>query len=202
MGMKAHGVVQAGFDMSGAVGCSAVKVADADRDGLRAALEVGTDRSDDHAELIFLCRLHADHDAGSKHIRTDIQRSAAAVRRYPCSVGLDDLVHCLEEALCRERRHFHAGCGIHHSLRVHVRAESHDAAVFPGVSLQALEDLLAVMKNACALADLNSRIIDQAALIPLAVFPVGDIALISRHVSEPKVSPVNVLLLHIKYPFS
>ena len=59
--IQAHGVIQARFYVSGAVGRRAVIITDADRDGFCPAFEIWSYRRCKYAELIFFGRLYADH---------------------------------------------------------------------------------------------------------------------------------------------
>ena len=74
--VQAHRVVQAGLDVTGAMRCCAVVVADTDRDRLYAALEVRAYRSDKYTELVLIRRLYTDDCVASEHVRTDVERSA------------------------------------------------------------------------------------------------------------------------------
>ena len=66
-GMQAHGVVQAGLDVAGAVGSCPVEIRNLHYDGLGTALEVGTYGSDKNTELKLLGGLDADDGVGADH---------------------------------------------------------------------------------------------------------------------------------------
>ena len=199
--IEAHGVIQAGLDVACAVrGCTVV-VADADRDRLHAVLEVRADRRAEQAELVLVCRLDADDGARREEVRTKVERTARLERRNPVLIGADDFVDGFHEHLFRYRRHLDALCRIHHALRVHIRTERDDAAVFRLVRLEALEDLLAVLEDAGALIEDDVRIIREAAFFPFAILVVRDIALRDRLIAEPEAVPIDVDFRHISAPF-
>ena len=195
-GVQRHGVVEAGLDVAGAVGRGAVELGNDELDGLDAALVVRADRSDEDAELILVGGLHADDVARGEHERADVERGAGAEGRHPGGVGLDDLLNGLDELILGEGGHLEAGGGVVHALRVHVGTEADDGAVFGGVGLEALEDLLAVVKQAGALGERDGVVGGELALAPLAVFVVADIAVVGVLISEAEATPVDVLLLH------
>ena len=195
-GLEAHGVVQAGLDVAGAVRCGAVVVGDAQLDGLEATLVVGAHRRHEDAEGVLGRGGDADDVAGADHERADVERGAGAKGRNPRGVGLDDLLDGLNEAVLGEGRHLEALGGVEHALGVLVRTEADDVAALGGVGLEALEDLLAVVEDAAALGDVHGVVGGQAALVPLAVLPVGLVAVVGLHVAEAKAAPVQILLLN------
>jgi len=178
------------------VGRRAVELRDDELDGLNATLVVGAHRGDEDAELVLVGRLDADDVARGEHERTDVERGAGAEGRHPGSVGLDDLLDGLDELVLGERGHLEAGGGVVHTLRVHVGTEADDGAVLGGVGLEALEDLLAVVKQAGALGERDGVVGGKLALAPLAVLVVADVAVIGVLISEAEAAPVDVLLLH------
>ena len=194
-GAQRHGVVQASLDVTGAVRGSAVIFGNANRDGLQAALKVRPDGSYQNAELVFRCGSNADNLARANHERANIQRGARAKRRDPRSVRLHNLLHGFNETLLREAGHLETLGGVVHALSVHIGAETYDGAIFGGVCLEALEDLLAIMKNASALGKVDFMIGGKAAFVPFAVFPIGDIAIVGFAVAEIEAAPVKVFLL-------
>ena len=194
-GLKGHGVVEAGLDVAGAVRCSAVVLGNAQLDGLEAALKVRTDRGHENAERVLRSGSHADHVTGANHKRAHIQGCAGAEGRNPGGVGRDDLLDGLDKLVLGERGHLQALGGVIHALGVHVGAETDDAAVLGGVSLQALKDLLAVMEDAAALGDVHGVVGGQATLVPLAILPMGLVAVIGLHVAKAKATPIDILLL-------
>ena len=194
-GLDAHGVVQAGLDVAGAMRSSAVILGDAQGNSRVAALEVRADRRDQNAELVLGGRGNANDDTRGDHERTDVQRGARAERRNPSGVRLNDFLNGLYELVLRERGHAQALGGIAHALGVQVGTEADDVAVLGSVCLQALEDLLTVMENARALGQLDGMIGGQAALFPFAVLEITDVAVIGGHVIEAQVTPVEIFLL-------
>ena len=68
-------------------------------------------------------------------------------------------------------------------------------SIFCGVGLQALKDLLAVMEDAAALGDMQGVVGGQAAFVPLAVLPMGLVAVIGLHVAKAEATPIDILLL-------
>ncbi len=145
--MKAHGIVQAGLDSAGAVGCCTVKVRYLQCHGCCAALVVGADGCGKDTELILICRLHTNDRTGSKLIGAKIEAGAGAIGRYPVLIAQNRGIDGLQELLLRERRHFQSLGRLIHTLCVKIRAEANDAAVLPGIGLHALEYLLAVLQN-------------------------------------------------------
>ena len=71
--MKAHGIVQPGFDMTCSMWSSPVKVTDTDGDRFGAALEIWAYRSSKNTELVFTGRLNSDNGVKTKHIGADIK---------------------------------------------------------------------------------------------------------------------------------
>lgn len=74
-GVKAHGVIQARFDMAGSIRGSAVKIADTDRQRLYTAFEIRTNRGGEYTELVFIGWFYTDDRVASEHIGADIQGS-------------------------------------------------------------------------------------------------------------------------------
>ena len=197
--MQAHRIIQTRFDIACAARRRTVKVRNLDVNRLCAALEVRSHRRDKNAELIVLRRLHTDDRADAEHIRTDIQRSAAAIRRNPGLVAGDHLLHRLDKFILRVRRHLKAQRGIVHSLRIQIRTETDNMAIRRGIRLQSFKDRLGILQNTGILAHDNLVVRNQAALIPGAVPVIGDITLVRDHIAEAKASPVNILLLYHHY---
>ena len=200
IGMQTHRVVETRLNVSRAVRCRAVVLAHAERGRLCAALKVGAHRGREQTELVFIRRLHADHRAARKHIGAQVQRSTAAVGRNPVRICLDDRIHRFQESLLRKSRHFKITRGLRHALRVQVGAEGHNAAVLGAICLEALKDLLAILQDARALRNAHGRIRRETAFIPGAVLIVGNVALIRHVIGEANVTPVQILLCHVKTP--
>ena len=197
--VKAHGVVQTGLDVAGALGRRPVKIGDAQLQGLDAALEIGADRGDEHPELILRRGLDADDGVAAEHERTDVQRRAGAVGRHPLGVCADGLHYGLHEPVLGEHGHFQAAAGAGHPLGVQVRAEADDVAVLGGVGFQPLKAGLGVLQNAGALTHGNGGLIGQAAVVPLAVSEIGDIAHVGLDVAKSQIAPVNIFSFHCKH---
>ena len=67
-GVETHGIVKAGFDMSGSMRSGTVEICDTDGDRLDAAFKVRTYRSSKYTELVFISRFYTDNGIGTKHI--------------------------------------------------------------------------------------------------------------------------------------
>ena len=197
--VKAHGVVQTGLHIAGALGRRPVEIGDAQLQGLDAALEIGADRGDEHPELILRRGLDADDGVAAEHERTDVQRRAGAVGRHPLGVCADGLHYGLHEPVLGEHGHFQAAAGTGHPLGVQVRAEADDASILGGVGFQPLKAGLGVLQNAGALTHGNGGLIGQAAVIPLAVSEIGDIAHVGLDVAKSQIAPVNIFSFHCKH---
>ena len=74
--VKAHCVVQAGFDVTSSARCGTVEVTDTDRDRFSAAFEVRSNRCCEDTELIFVSRFNTDYSVGTEHVRTKIESCA------------------------------------------------------------------------------------------------------------------------------
>ena len=194
-GLQGHGVVEAGLDVASAVRCGAVVLGNAQLDRLEATLKVRTDRGHENAERVLRSGSHANHVTGADHKRTHIQGCARTEGRNPCGVGRDDLLDGLDKLVLGERGHLQTLGGVVHTLGVHIGTEADDAAILGGVGFQALKDLLAVVEDAAALGDVHGVVGGQAALVPLAVLPMGLVAVIGLHVAKAEATPIDILLL-------
>ena len=121
--------------MTGSMGRRAVKVGYADGDRLGAAFKVGSHRRRKNTELIFLGRLYADDRVASEHEGTDIKGRSGTERGNLVGVGGYGLGNGVDKALLGELGHFQPCGGIHHTLRVQIRAEGDDVPVLRRVSL-------------------------------------------------------------------
>ncbi|MPN03104.1 hypothetical protein SDC9_150327 [bioreactor metagenome] len=65
-----------------------------------------------------------------------------------------------------------------------------------GVSLHGLETGLGVLENAGALADGNSGVACDAAIVPRSVLVVGYISLVGLYIAEAEIGPIYVFLFH------
>ena len=108
VGMKAHRIVQACFDMSGSMRCCTVIVTDTDVKRTDTALKIWAYRCTQNTELISFCRFYSDHRCRSKHIWSDVKRSSASVRRYPGCICLYHLIQGIQETFFWKWGHFHA----------------------------------------------------------------------------------------------
>ena len=199
-GIQAHGIVQTCLDMAGALGGGTVEVGDADGQRLHAALEVGTHGGDEDTELILSSGLDADDGVIAEHIGTDVQGSAGTEGGHPGGIGLDHFTDGIQEPVHGERRHLQTLGRLHHAHCIEVGTEADDAAVLGGVGLHTLEAGLGVLQDAGALVHGDVGIGGQRAFIPLAVFIVGDIAVIGLDIAEADIAPVKVLLFHNQTP--
>ena len=194
-GIQAHGIVEAGLDGAGAMGRCAIVFGDLHGHGLNATGIVRAHGRHEDSELVLVGRRNADDLACCHHERTNVERSARAERRHPRLVGLDDHLNGLDELVLREGWHHDAASGVCHTGGVEVRAEADDVAVFGGIGLETLEDLLAVMEDARALGECERVIGGEAALLPSAVLVVADVAVVRGLIGEAEATPVDILLL-------
>ena len=177
-------------------GARPVKIGDADGQGLDAALEIGANGGDEHAELIFVGGFDADDGVGAEHVGADVEGGAAAVGRHPSRVGADGVLHRLDEFLLGIDGHFQPAGGIGHAGSVQVRAENNDLALLGGVGLHALEHRLGILQHAGALADGHLVVVRQDALVPCAVLIVGHKALVGFDIGKAEIAPIQVFLFH------
>ena len=175
--------------------CGAVVLGDAQLDRLQTALEVRTDRRDQDAEGVLRSGGNSDDLARTDHERTHIKRSTRTKRRHPSGVRTHNGLHGLDELVLREARHLETLGGGEHALGIHVGAEADDRAVFGGVGLQTLEDLLAIVENARALGKVQVVIGGQATLVPFAIFPMRFKAVVGLMVAEIEAAPIQVFFL-------
>ena len=175
--------------------CSAVILGDAQLDRLQAALEVRTDRRDQDAEGVLGSRGNADDLARTDHERTHIERSTRTKRRHPSGVRAHNGLHGLDELVLREAGHLETLGRGEHALGVHVGAKADDRAIFGGVGLQTLEDLLAIVENARTLGKVQVVIGSQTTLVPFTIFPMRFKAVVGLMVAEIEAAPIQVFFL-------
>ena len=74
--VKAHCVVQSGFDVTCSTRCGTVEVTDTDCDRFSAAFEVRSNRCCKDTELILVSWFNTDYGIGTEHVRTKIESCA------------------------------------------------------------------------------------------------------------------------------
>ena len=196
-GKQAHGIVETGLDVAGAMWRRAVVLGDLQLDRLDTARVVRADGRHEDAELVLVRGPDADNVARGDHERSDIERGARAKGRHPGGVGTNDLLDRLDETLTGKRRHNETLCRVVHTLGILVRPEADDVTVLGGVGLETLEDLLAVVEDASTLREPETVVRRQRTLIPGAILVVGHIAIVSRLIGKAEVTPVEILLIHM-----
>ena len=70
--MQTHSIIKAGFDVSGSVWGSPVKITDADGQRFHTAFEIRSYRGGKDTELIFVCRFHSNNRIAAEHIGADV----------------------------------------------------------------------------------------------------------------------------------
>ena len=191
--VKTHGIVQTSLDVSCSVRSCSVEIRYLDDDRLDAFFEVRTDRHAHHTEFILRSRSNADHRAASINERTNIKRCAAAVWRNPICVCLDQHVQGLHEHFLRNDRDRKSFRGIDHSLRVQVRTECYDLAVFCSVSFEPFKNSLCVLKHAGAFGNVYCWVGNQFQLAPFTILIGSGNTVVGRLILETQAAPINVL---------
>ena len=201
VGEERSRVVAADLHITHSVGRGAVPIIeDHGADGLEAALVVGADGHDHNHEGVFLRGGDADLGAGSDQERTQVERTAGAVRRNILFIGGDDLVEGLDEHLLWNWRHHAAHGGAVHTLRILVGTEDHDLAVLLAEGLHSLEALLSVVKAGGADVHCYVGVLQELRFAPLAVLPrVADVAVDVRE-AEAQVRPIYIISWHCLFP--
>ena len=194
--IKAHGVIEAGLDVTGASGGRPVQIGNPQGQGPDTALEVGAHGGAEDTELELVGGLDADDGIGAEHIGPQVQARTGAKGRHPGGVGLDGLVNGIQEPLLGEYGHLHPLAGLDHSLRVQVGTEADGLPILGGVGLHALKNGLGILQDAGALAHGDGGVGGQGAGIPGAVLIIGYITVIGLHIAEAKIGPIDVLLFH------
>ena len=188
--------------MSGSMRCCTVIVTDTDVKRTDTALKIWAYRCTQNTELISFCRFYSDHRCRSKHIWSDVKRSSASVRRYPGCICLYHLIQGIQETFFWKWGHFHALGRIHHSLCILIRSESNDASILCLIYFQSFKNLLAVLKDTCALIDHHIGICSQSSFIPGAIFVICHIAHIRLMICKTDIFPVQIFLFHNLYSFA
>ena len=170
--------------MSRTVGGRPVKIADTNGQGLNASFKVRTYRGTEKSELVVIRRFHADNRIHAKHIGPQIQSSPAAIGRYIGLIGRHNLGYGIDKSLFGKHRHLQSGCGIHHPLRIQIRAERYDMTVIRGVCFKSLKDRLGILQYACTLVQHNIGVLRQRALIPCPFSKIGYIPVVRLHISK------------------
>ena len=200
-GVEAHGVVEACFDVTGAVWGCAVKIGDGDLDRFDAALEIWADWHADHAEFKFWRWRYADDRTAAVDEWTDVEGGAGAVWWNVVDVGLDELVEGIEEFFFGNGWDAEAFAGIVQTLCVQIWTEGDDAAVFGAVRFEPFKSGLRILQHAGAFGNMNDRIGDEAAFVPFAIFPGRNITIICSSILETEAAPINIFC-HKKHSFT
>ena len=137
--IQTHGIIQSRLDVSRSVRSCPVIIRHLHHNRFGTVFEVGTYRCHKDTELIFLCRLHPDHGAGGKHIRTDIKRRMMSVRRHPVRICPNHLIHCTQEPLLRERGHLQTNGTVMHASGIQIRSEGDNSAVLRLIGLESFK---------------------------------------------------------------
>ena len=197
---EAHGVVQTSLDVAGTSGSCTVQIGDTQSQRLDAALEVRTDRSNEHTELILGSRLDTDNGVAAEHIGTNVQSCTGTVGRNPILVCTDSFDDCFHELIFGENGHLQLTAGICHTGSVQVRTEADDLAILGGISLQAFETGLSILQNAGTFADGDGSLIGQTAFFPCVVLVICDITPFGGHITKTQITPVDIFLCHFNTP--
>ena len=176
--------------------CCTVHIRYADGDRFCSAFEVRTYRSSKDTELILSCRFYTNNRINTKHIRTNIQRCSASIRRYICCICFYNIYNCLYKTIFRKYRHLQSSLRICHTFCVQIRAEGNDFTLLGCISFNSLKTGLCILKYTCTFTHGNHWIVNQSTFIPCSIFIVGNKSLIGWHISKAKVAPVNVFLFH------
>ncbi|MPL67818.1 hypothetical protein SDC9_13521 [bioreactor metagenome] len=190
VGQKASRVVAAHLGRTGAVGRGPVVLGDHEVDRGHAPLEIGAHGHAEHREYIFLGGTHADIVPHADDEGAQVQRGAVPVGRHVFPVGLYHLVAGVDEFFRGHLGHENPVAGGLHAGRVAVGPEKLDMPVLAGIGLQAFEALLAVVQGGGTLGNRQLVVGDQAAGIPGAVLPAGNIAVVGFHIGKRQFSPI------------
>ena len=153
--IQAHRIVKTRLDITGSMRCRAVVVTYTNRKRFYAALKIRSYRCSKNTELIFGCRLNTYYRIRAEHIRAQIKRCAASVRRYKSFVCLDYLLNRLNKLLLGIYRHLKSGCRLLKSLAVQIRAEHYGSSVLSRISLQPFKNSLGILQYTGALVQYN-----------------------------------------------
>ena len=168
---EAGGVVAAAFGRAGAAGRGAGIVADPDRHGGRAGLEIVARRAGDDEVFVLLGRAHAEEGLGGDHEGAQIER-AALDGGEPVAVGAHKLLDAFEEQRLGQRGHGEPLGGLVEPRGIGLGAEQGNAAVLLAIGLQPLEDFLRIMQHCGGgierdgLARADGRIMPAAPFVP------------------------------------
>ena len=154
-----------------------VLLADPDRHGRRAALEIRADRRGEHHVEIFRRRLHAEKHFGREHERAQVQRTAVAVGD-PVGVGLHQPLDRFDEQVFGKFGHRQTPRRILEAARVSLGTEQRGAAVGESIRLHPLEDLLRVMQHRRRRIDRQRRARGDPRVVPALGVAIAD----HRHV--------------------
>lgn len=116
----------------------------------RTALEIRSNRHDEHEAHVFLCRLYANLSTGTYKKRTDIQRCTCMIWRDVILVQFNYHLHHFTECFNRQLRHHGSTACPLHALCVLIHAENTDNVIGTAESLYAFKALLTVMQTSGA----------------------------------------------------
>ena len=136
--------------------------------------------------------MDTDIIADPDHQWPQVEGCASAVWRNEFFISLDYCLAGIDEHISWYLGHHQALAAVLHPLSVSVRTEELDVAVFSPVSLGTFESFLAVVQAGRAFVHGNISVFFQAGLVPLAVFPIGTVAVRQVHIGKAQVIPVTI----------
>jgi hypothetical protein len=145
--LRLHGysIIRRSLCKAGAAGNGAdIVLLDVDFNGSKSVVVICADGRKDYNEKQMLRRMNTDHGINSEDERTDIERSALAVR-HPILVDLDKSLDSLNAERLVYLRDAEAVIGDIESRHILIGAEKTDAAVGSSVCLESLEVSLAIV---------------------------------------------------------
>ena len=141
--------------------------------------------------------MNAQHNIGSDHGRTDIQRRAGR-RRHPVRIRLEQGKQAGKRLLHVDGRHSHARGRAVHSFKVVARAEELQSAVLAAVALHALKDLLRIVKHRAGGIHGKRAIGHHAGIIPAAPqLVIHDKHMVGEDLSETQLAIIRRLLFRV-----
>lgn len=146
--LRLHGysIVCRSLCKAGAAGNGAdIMLLDVNFNGSKSVVVICADGRKDYNKKQMLRRMNTDHGINSEDIRTDIERSALAVR-YPVLIDLDKGLDSLNAECLVDLRDAETLVGDIKSRHILIGAEKADAAVGSSVCLESLEVSLAIVQ--------------------------------------------------------
>ncbi len=123
-----------------------------------------------------------------KHDWTQVQCSFATGLGNPFLISFNEDLDCLQKILFRQLWHVQAACRILHTLCVALRAEGCDGTVGTSISLQSLEDCLAVVQNTRSGRHFNRTERHHLGVMPALIFrPIDAHHMVREHLAESRV---------------